>query len=130
MSKNQLHKEFNDVLSPQSIALNTTTIPVAGHVPPISSSRDLTIFEERLKTNLLYFRKRKRNYRIVQTLLLLISILGIYYGYFVENANYPLFTRFLSLIAFLIHFVVINRSDYRRTMNQAKTYIPSSLWIL
>ncbi|KAI9176168.1 hypothetical protein H9P43_006533 [Blastocladiella emersonii ATCC 22665] len=118
-----------------SVGRATTSATVAGiepqvHVPPPSSARDLAVFEERLRSNVTYFRQRRRKYRIAQAVLVAGLCIGLHGGFLADTSSsapatrmtYYLRVLFAACAALLVALQF--RADYQRTMDQARMFAP------
>ncbi|ORZ34500.1 hypothetical protein BCR44DRAFT_36193, partial [Catenaria anguillulae PL171] len=98
------------------------------HAPPTSSARDLAIFEERLRSNITYFRKRRRKYRAGQAALCFAMLVGFHGGFFSDTstlaARWTYYLRLLFFVSLIALVVIQFRTDYQRTMDQAKMFAP------
>ncbi|KAJ3358338.1 hypothetical protein GGF32_000505 [Allomyces javanicus] len=99
-------------------------IPPQEHTPPSSSPRDLAVFEERLRSNLTYFRRRRRKYRLLQLALFIGVCLGFHGGFMADDHRWIYYLRVLFLACVIGLFAVHLGADYQRTVDQARMFSP------
>ncbi|KAI9219011.1 hypothetical protein BC828DRAFT_387146 [Blastocladiella britannica] len=100
------------------------------HQAPPSSARDLAVVEERLRSNLTYFRRRRQKYYVAQGLLVLAALVGIYGGFIMDDMDdvglrwWRFYLRALIMVAGMALVAVRIGRDYALTMDQAHMFAP------
>ncbi|KAL7750615.1 hypothetical protein RI367_003957 [Sorochytrium milnesiophthora] len=116
-----LFQSFVHQTGPESQYTHASHIPPAPFAPPPSIHRDIAVFEERLRSNLLYFKRKRQKYRSIQLGLAIVFCYTGLKGFLADEKRLSLLFQACAIVSVVALFFIGCQTDYHRTMEHART---------